>query len=368
MNANKFSPAFSLILAEFKDKRLEEDYFRHEMSGLVNYIRTAALILGILFFLFIIPDYFLTSNSQTFQAIFFIRASFMLLIIILYVVLGQNLRYGALIYLISVYKLLVSIAFLLIFYLYESPNFFVQSFGVVILILAFFLVVNRWLNVILISLFLGAGFMFTANLRFGHIPASEYAAVGVYITLVITMSAISSYRTNYYKRLQFAYNKELVRTSEIDALTGIYAKGKFNTELNKWVELAQRYQYPLSLVLFDVDDFKKINDHYGHIIGDQVLASLAAVIKSSIRESDVFARWGGDEFAILLPYANRTQAHGLAERIRMIIATSRFDQVNSVSCSFGVASYKEGDDSSSLMSRADYRLLQAKSSGKNKVV
>ncbi len=368
VDGNQFSSAFSVLLAEFKDRQLEKEYIQHEIHGHLKYIRPTALILGLLFFLFIIPDYFLTKDSQTFQAIFYIRASFLLLIIVLYKILGLSPGYSALTCLISLYKLVVAFDFLLIFYLYESPNFFVQSFGVIAMILAFFLVVNRWLYAVLTSLFLGAGFLFTANLRFEAIPPSEYAAVGVYIALVLTMSAVSSYRSNYYKRLQFLYNKELKRACEIDALTGIYAKSKFNAELNQWIELAQRYQHPLSLVLFDVDDFKTINDQYGHLTGDRVLASLAAVVQSSVRQSDIFARWGGDEFAILLPYADKMQAYELAERVRTTIAAYHFDQVNHISCSFGVATYEENDDSTSLMSRADSKLLQAKSSGKNLVV
>ncbi|MEW5785049.1 MAG: GGDEF domain-containing protein [Bacillota bacterium] len=291
-----------------------------------------------------------------------------MLVLLFYLVSGLRPVYRSLIIWITVLELIVSLTFLLIFYLYESPDFFIQSLGVIALIVVFFFVANRWLYAVLISVFLAAVFLVIANIRFDYISPSGLAAVGVYLALVLLISAISSYRINYYKRMQYLYNRELKLASEIDALTGIYIKAKFNEELHKWMELANRHDQALSLVLFDIDDLKRINDEYGHLTGEQVLSTLAGIVKSVVRQSDIFARWGGDEFAILLPHTDEARAYELAKRIRAVIASHCFEGVGSISCSFGVAVYQKGDDGNSFLSRADQKLYQAKSTGKNLVM
>lgn len=359
---------FNKYLGEFKDRQTEAEFIRHETSGAVSFIRPAALILGFIFFLFIIPDYYLTESSQTFRVIFYIRAAFLLMIVTLYIVLKYLPGQLYLLRWISAYEFIVSLFFLLIYYLYESPNFFIHSLGAVALILAFFSVTNRWIYAVSVSLFLGVGFIITTAFRPEYIATSEFAAVGVYFTLVILVSSISSYRINVYKRMQFVNNKELKRLSETDTLTGIYIRRKFDQEANKWMELANRYNHPLSLVLFDIDNLKRINDEYGHLTGDRVLTTLAGIVKAVLRSSDIFARWGGDEFAILLPHTHKSQAHELAERIRDIVASHYFTQVGYISCSFGVAAFHKDDDITSFISRVDKRLYEAKKTGRNLVM
>ncbi|MGM0689793.1 MAG: GGDEF domain-containing protein [Bacillota bacterium] len=368
LSENHLNMTFNKYLGEFKDSQTEAEFILHETDGVIRFIRSAALILGFLFFLFIIPDYYITESSQTFRFILYIRSAFLLLIIILYLVLRYWPEKVSLLRWISVYEFIVSIFFLLIYYLYESPNFFIHSLGAVALILAFFNVTNRWIYTVSVSLFLGLGFIITSALRPENIPASEFAAVGIYFALFIMISSISSYRINVYKRMQYINNIELKRLSETDTLTGIYIRRKFDQEVNKLMDLASRYNHPLSLVLFDIDNLKRINDEYGHLTGDRVLSTLAGIVKAALRSSDIFARWGGDEFAILLPHTTKSQARELAERIRDIIVSHYFTQVGYISCSFGVTAYQKGDDINSLISRVDRRLYKAKKTGRNIVM
>lgn len=160
-------------------------------------------------------------------------------------------------------------------------------------------------------------------------------------------------------------NLELM--SENDYLTGIYNRGKFDLELNRWIDLAKRYQHELALIMFDLDDLKLINDRYGHLAGDKVLKELAELVNSKLRSSDIFARWGGDEFIILLPYASMEEAVDMAERIRDLTASHDFKQVRNLSCSFGVAGFEVTDNSSTFLKKVDDKLYQAKRSGKNLV-
>ena len=121
------------------------------------------------------------------------------------------------------------------------------------------------------------------------------------------------------------------------------------------------------LNLFDVDNFKRVNDSFGHMAGDSLLKDIAVTVNSSVRESDTFARWGGDEFAILLPNTDLQRAEIMTERLRERIQNSTLGTLQGITCSFGVAEYEQNDTKQSLLIRADDLLLQAKSSGKGRV-
>jgi diguanylate cyclase (GGDEF)-like protein len=161
----------------------------------------------------------------------------------------------------------------------------------------------------------------------------------------------------------------LAALSETDALTGLTnARGLFD-RLDIELARSRRYREPLALLLVDLDGLKDINDRYGHRAGDEAIRSLADVIRSQLRETDVGARWGGDEFAILAPRTSEAAALALAERIR---ALSPPRSVYRLSGSVGVAAIDPKTDvqlvdSAALMRAADVAMYQAKRGGKNRV-
>jgi diguanylate cyclase (GGDEF)-like protein/PAS domain S-box-containing protein len=153
-----------------------------------------------------------------------------------------------------------------------------------------------------------------------------------------------------------------------DRLTGIYNRAKFCESLDDEIKSLKTYTNAnLSLIMFDIDHFKKVNDAYGHDVGDDVIKKLVHVVKSCTRDSDVFARWGGEEFMILLPNADLEGAYYLAERIRVIIDRTRFEQVGNVTCCFGIAQFFPGDTVDKFTKRADKALYKAKQRGRNRV-
>ncbi|PHR53393.1 MAG: hypothetical protein COA44_15325 [Arcobacter sp.] len=162
--------------------------------------------------------------------------------------------------------------------------------------------------------------------------------------------------------------KALERLATTDPLTGIANRNKLNIILEKSMHLSLRYKLPLSVIFFDIDHFKKINDEHGHDAGDTVLTTIATLINHHIRSSDVFARWGGEEFIIVLPETEHDKAHMLAEKFRKIINDYKFLPDVTVTCSFGVTQLHENDDESSLLKRVDNALYSAKEHGRNKVV
>lgn len=167
-------------------------------------------------------------------------------------------------------------------------------------------------------------------------------------------------------------NKRLERISIEDHLTGIYNRRYFFDLAEKEVERAKRYGNPLSVVILDADHFKKMNDTYGHLIGDQILVNLAKLCSENIRGQDILARYGGEEFVILMPEANQEAAQNSAERLRKIVAktsmiTGGLDVM--ITISLGVASWENGSalDFNALLARADRALYQSKETGRNRV-
>ncbi|MBA3006003.1 MAG: diguanylate cyclase [Proteobacteria bacterium] len=149
-----------------------------------------------------------------------------------------------------------------------------------------------------------------------------------------------------------------------DALTGLNNRRKLDEALKNEINRAQRYKNSFSIILLDIDNFKEVNDAYGHLVGDDVLKRLTQVLKSSFRQTDIAGRWGGDEFLILLPLQDRGVAVMFAERLRAAIAGSQFPEVGTVTSSFGVAELVSGDSVEDLINRADAALYRAKEQGR----
>ena len=163
-------------------------------------------------------------------------------------------------------------------------------------------------------------------------------------------------------------SKEFENRANYDPLTRIYNRRRFLELLDRGIKNSQRLNQDLSIVFFDIDHFKHINDTYGHNIGDEVLKNLTSLTSSTIRSSDVFARWGGEEFLILIESTTLENAARMAEKLRKVIMEYDFPEVKKVTCSFGVTAYNQEETGEAFISRADSALYKAKESGRNRVV
>ena len=172
------------------------------------------------------------------------------------------------------------------------------------------------------------------------------------------------------KRLQEtleAANQALQRKADLDGLTGIYNHAYLMNSMDKEIDRAKRYGTALSIVMIDIDNFKTFNDTHGHLVGDQVLKSVAEYLLDSLRSIDVTGRYGGEEFMLILPNTTRIGALDVAERIRQGIASSGFTlRELRISVSAGVAEFN-GQTKDSLIQSADYNMYKAKRKGKNRV-
>ena len=175
--------------------------------------------------------------------------------------------------------------------------------------------------------------------------------------------------------ITFASDATLQKEAEIklhdmaiqDALTGLYNRYSFDDTSKQQISLSLRYGHTLSLIICDIDHFNKVNDRFGHLKGDQVLKHISNTIVNTVRESDIVARWGGEEFAILLPNTSQEDALMVAQKIRIQVASLNLHEVGQITISGGVATLQDNDTQKSWFHRADTALYRAKKAGRNRV-
>ena len=171
-------------------------------------------------------------------------------------------------------------------------------------------------------------------------------------------------RVNQQLQVQLAENRKL---AESESLTGIANRYRLETALPLECERAQRFRQPLALIAMDIDDFKCINDHYGHALGDAALVQVVETLKRCVREGDLLARWGGDEFIMLLPDTPLTTARVIAETIRFELENLAPVGDYQVTLSFGVVQRFDDEQKTGLLARADQALYRSKTVGKNMI-
>ena len=172
------------------------------------------------------------------------------------------------------------------------------------------------------------------------------------------------------ENIEVHYHEEIYRLMTVDGLTQAYNRRYFDEALEREFNRSRRYTRELSLVVMDIDFFKKVNDTYGHLAGDSLLRQLAAAVKPKLRRDDVYARTGGEEFGVLLPEINLQTARLIAEKVRKIVEATNFRHEQIVipcTVSLGVATLQTDDTPENLYKRADGHLYEAKQNGRNRV-
>jgi diguanylate cyclase (GGDEF)-like protein len=178
-----------------------------------------------------------------------------------------------------------------------------------------------------------------------------YGSFALVVLVLVRQYVVSKENVRLYQKMQ--------RIAWTDSLTGLYNRHFFNEMLPREIERANRYGNQLSVLLLDIDGFKKYNDTYGHLKGDAVLRTIAKVFSTQLRVSDTIARFGGDEFVVILPETNRRKAIAIASRIRNAVAMQSFDETG-LSVSIGVASFRPGMTPEHLLDEADQEMYRRK--------
>ena len=163
-----------------------------------------------------------------------------------------------------------------------------------------------------------------------------------------------------------AINSELIELSNTDKLTGIKNRRFFQEKLEEQISLYHEEEIPFSLLIIDIDYFKKVNDTYGHQVGDVVLVKLAGLLENGIRSGDVVARFGGEEFTILLPGTDADRSKEIAEQLNGTVAKAAWEETGSLTVSIGAATFGEKDTETTILVNADRALYASKRNGRNR--
>ncbi|GHU37135.1 hypothetical protein AGMMS50256_34690 [Betaproteobacteria bacterium] len=169
------------------------------------------------------------------------------------------------------------------------------------------------------------------------------------------------------RRLKVDLN-EYKQKSRYDALTGLFNRATFNDLLQENMTVSKRVGASFSLILIDIDNFKRVNDTYGHVMGDAVLSDMGKILQSVLRQEDAACRYGGEEFAILVQHATQNQMIRMAEKVRSCVENHTFDKLPTITVSIGCSTYQQDETAKIFINRADLALYEAKRSGKNKVI
>lgn len=186
------------------------------------------------------------------------------------------------------------------------------------------------------------------------------------LIIILFEKRLNKLITNYEQTLA-NYTRSLEELSCTDALTRLPNRLKLNEVFNYELQQARRYGTLFSILLLDLDNFKKVNDTHGHQKGDEVLVLIAETLRDCTRAADTVGRWGGEEFLIILPETDAGHARSMADKIRQEVEDRSYPLVSGITCSIGISSFREGDTEDTMTARADKALYKAKDSGRNTV-
>lgn len=262
-------------------------------------------------------------------------------------------------------RYLLTLLILLQIHVYLRPHYMKMS-----LASRYTLQASIWINIA--SFLIQSVVLLTFGLDSNALSTQPRIYITMYISRIIfaiiwAYSIVLLDQGNLHQELE-SKNQQLADLVMIDPLTQLYNRNRYLQSSSDILKIAIRFARPISLILIDIDFFKRVNDSFGHAVGDQVLVQIARILKNGTRSTDQVIRWGGEEFVIMALGTDLVGAVHLAESLRMRIASESFEQVGQMTASFGVAELAEGEHEDALFKRADAALYQAKELGRNRVV
>ncbi len=355
------------ILAEFKDQKIEDKFREGEIREGLKIIRYVTLFSTIINLLFGIPDYLFRKDVITEVLVLsgITRIGIFILGIVLFIALKKVKDVKVISRLIFAFAFVIyAVHIYVAFYFAPLPIMF-ETFNLVILSTCIFVMPNRWILNLCFSLACFAVYLIVTPQLCATASLSERIITIVYIFWNTAIVSILFYSINIYKRNAFTKALQLEELANTDQLTKINNRKSCDDIL----ESTCRENMIFSVIMFDIDNFKLINDTYGHVVGDDVIVNIINVTRKIIRKDDILARWGGEEFVVVMPDATLHEATELAKRVKEHLELIKHDRIKqSVTCSFGVTAFVYGENAKSVIGRADQLLYLAKEYGKNRVV
>jgi len=353
-------------LAEFRDKNTEKQFYDSEVKRGLRVSRYTILIFSIINLLFVVTDYLYLSADTEFIIFYsLIPRVFILAMAIFEFFLLKMARnktaaiksaivFAVLMYLIHEY---MAMHFAPVDLIFEVLDLVYITFGL-------FIIPNRWITNICTSAFLTLVFIGFTPWTIPTLASGTKIILTIYLLSQTLIIGTLMFRINKQRRLNYLQKLELEVLAKTDALTNSSNRAACDMTLEQMCSA----KCDFSIILIDLDDFKQVNDMYGHVAGDQVIVKTVETIKNGIRQNDIVARWGGEEFIVILPNTARERAVEIAERIKdHIVKLEHDNEIGIVTASFGVTEFIEGDVMKSIINRVDKLLYVGKKQGKNKV-
>jgi diguanylate cyclase (GGDEF)-like protein len=341
------------------------EYLDNKLAASKKQIKTLILIVASVNLALIIPDFLLVARSSSI-GIIIMRVVFSLGLLLLYTKI-KIITFKLFIIVTTAAELSGIGIFLYVLTQYNEPNLLIQTLGLIIISILVFLVPNRWQQMIVINAIAAICFFLCIIFIVGNIDWMEFTVSVFYVAIAMFLGGFFTRNTELLQHGEFVIRQRFERLSTTDYLTKTANRLKLEEEAERWINFCQRKRRPLSMVYFDIDNLKMINDTYGHATGDVVLISLTSLIRKQLRHYDILSRMGGDEFVLLLPDISLDNAIIFTERIRKSIEENTFDNNISLTCSFGIVAMKEDSSFTSMILEADQLMYTGKKLGKNHI-
>ncbi len=355
------------MFSEFCDKRLEALFLEEAAGNSLKYIRPVLLLSSAIYLILFVFDFLLLDAGGTENMIkysLFPRLFIFVLCLFVFLFSKTSKHYGLVLKVVSALAILMYVLHIYMALHFMALDLTCEALNIFMLVLALFFLPSRWIVNFIISVAVCVLFLLFSPLLLKGISPGTTAVLSVYfLWLIVVMSGLTL-RTNSYKRELYAKGLELERMTLTDSLTNAGNRMASDEMIKRLCDEKRRF----CVALFDIDDFKRINDTCGHSVGDEVLKKIVSLVRENIREHDMLARWGGEEFILLLRDTTLETSVEIAERLCRLISSTNFENVGfSVTASFGLTEYMPGDGLASILRRVDRRLYSAKKSGKNRV-
>lgn len=360
-----FTNEEKLIAAERKNSR--SVYEATKLSAAQKNIHVFAVVASVGNFLFLVCDMIFIQGQTERLISAVLRYVFSILLILMIRKLQRIQSFARFSAVVSLLEAIGVVLFFFILRLYNKPNFMIQSMGMILAILAIFIVPNRCGNMMALSITFSVTFYAVWFIFMKGVDQTDFIAAVFYSVLTIVICAVRSIGTDRTAQQEFDKRAELEQASTRDYLTNAATRERLEEESRRWMSFCRRQGLPLCLVFVDLDDLKRINDRYGHVMGDIALKEVAALMKKQLRNSDTIARWGGDEFVLLLPNVTLQNAVLLLDRVKAAVNQLTIEGSVSVSCSFGVVQMGPESTYAGMLSQADALMYHAKRNGKGRI-
>ncbi len=248
-----------------------------------------------------------------------------------------------------------------------DKNFASYSPEIYLAIMWTFAVSGLTLRPATVSALISAAMVLVFTALYSNTQAMPYLHL-LWLTSAFAFGLLAAYLLERSYRKLFAQQRELERLATVDDLTGLWNQRHIRERLAREVDRTERSGSPLSVIMFDIDHFKRINDEHGHVAGDALLTELGELLHDRVRSTDIVGRTGGEEFLVVLPDTDLAQAEGVAEKLRCAIREHCFELGGQQTATFGLARYRPGETLVELIQRTDQAMYSGKRAGRDQVV